>query len=110
MQIEAGTSFHCGLWKKGVRTKSAVRCSNQNLCVCRTAFLEPIGSGREDFYEQRLLRGLPWHCPVRPKSKKVGGEAQVTWTFATTAPHTPAALASFDITNAGEPCNLRAAL
>ena len=57
-----GEGLRCGLWAKGVRIKSAVRRSNLNLCVCRTAFLEPIGKDRDAFYEQRLLLGLPWHC------------------------------------------------
>ena len=55
--------------------------------------------GREDFYEQRLLFGLPWHCAKRPTTHAREGVEQVTWTFTTAAPHTPRELTSFAISN-----------
>jgi hypothetical protein len=48
------------------------------LGVSRTAFLEPIGTNREKFYEQRLLLGLSWHCPAAPIVMKDGS---VQWHF-----------------------------
>ena len=84
-----GEGLRCGLWAKGVRIKSAVRRSNLNLCVCRTAVLQPLGKDRADFYEQRLLLGLPWHCPKRPQTSRRRGQTEVTWTSATHAPNTP---------------------
>ena len=32
----------------------------------RVPFIEPIGSSREDFYEAKLVLGLPWYCPEKP--------------------------------------------
>ena len=97
--IPPGGGLRCGLWRKGLRIKSAVRRSNLTLRVCRTAFLEPIGKARDDSYEQRLLFGLPWHCPKRPATSRKRGQPEVTWTFATHAPNTPCELQSFEVTN-----------
>ena len=37
------------LWERGARAKSVGRRANRNLGICRSAFLEPIGRGREAF-------------------------------------------------------------
>ena len=41
---------------------SAFRRKDARLSVPRSAFLEPLGQKREEFYEQRLLESLPWYC------------------------------------------------
>jgi len=33
----------------------------------RVPFIEPIGASREDFYESKLVFGLPWYCPELPQ-------------------------------------------
>ena len=90
------TDLRCG---RGVGIRSAVRRTNRNLCVCRSAFLEPIGKDQDAFYEQRLLLGLPWHCPKRPASSRREGRRVVSWTFTTSAPSTPSHLQSFTVTD-----------
>ena len=30
-------------------------------------FIEPIGNSREDFFEAKLVLGLPWYCPTLPE-------------------------------------------
>jgi len=47
------------------------------LGVCRTQFLEPLANKREDYWEQRLILGLPWYCDESPKV--VDGELE--WVF-----------------------------
>ena len=43
------------------------RRANTELACTRTRFIEPFGDQREDFYEQRLLLGLPWYCTHDPE-------------------------------------------
>ena len=43
------------------------RRANTELACTRTRFIEPFGDQREDFYEQRLLLGLPWYCTHDPQ-------------------------------------------
>ena len=50
-------------WRPAVSSRAlphAHRRRNTDLCVPRSAFLEPLGEKRKAFYEQRLLFGLPW--------------------------------------------------
>ena len=67
--------------------------------MARMAFLEPCGTaGREAFYEQQLLQGLPWHCYKKPGTVSVGGHETTQWFFQTDAPFTPEALQRFSMT------------
>ena len=54
------------------------QCSR--LCVPRSAFVEPLGPKREDYYEQRLLEGLPWFCVDGPSKRQADDDAP-TWLF-----------------------------
>ena len=92
-----GTSLPCSVAKKAL--PHAHRRRNTDLCVPRSAFLEPIGVTREEFYQQRLLLNLSWHCDKRPRTVGGAGNRTVTWTFHTQAPHTPPELQSFSVTN-----------
>ena len=49
------------------KTLHARRRAHSRLCVPRSAFIEPLGTRREEFYEQRLLESLPWYVPSRPE-------------------------------------------
>ncbi len=91
--VAAGSSFPCARLR--IACAGAVRRQNSNFCVPRTSFLEPLGSGREAFYEKRLLFGLPWHCPVKPSFEGEPPHVKSRWTFATTAPYTPNELQTF---------------
>ena len=45
-------------------------------------FIEPIGSSRENFYESKLVLGLPWYCPEAPRVvTREDGEDDTEWTF-----------------------------
>ena len=45
-------------------------------------FIEPIGSSRENFYESKLVLGLPWYCPEAPRAvTREDGEGDTEWTF-----------------------------
>ena len=48
------------------------------LCVPRSAFIEPLGTRREEFYEQRLLESLPWYVASRPEVMQNGTQR---WVF-----------------------------
>ena len=76
----------------------AVKRSNLALCVPRSSFLEPLGAGREAFYEQRLLFGLPWFCEIPTTLREIDGKLKPCWTFASSAPCVPQALRSFAMT------------
>ena len=66
----------------------ATRRKNTNLCVPRSRFIEPYGEGRELYYEQKLLQGMPWHCDKKPMGvSTVGNEKELKWTFTTTVPN-----------------------
>ena len=41
----------------------AIRRKNSQLAVASHKVFEPIGEYREPYYQQKLLLGLPWHCP-----------------------------------------------
>jgi hypothetical protein len=56
----------------------ARRRKQARLGVARAPFIEPLGAKREDFYEQRLLLSLPWHCPEPPKRLEDGS---AEWRF-----------------------------
>ena len=53
------------------------RRKQARLGVCRTPFLEPLANKREDYWQQRLILGLPWYCDEKPKV--VDGELE--WIF-----------------------------
>ena len=53
--IPPGTLYASAYGVSGAR-----RRRNARLAVSRPPFLEPMGGKREEFYEQRLLLGLPW--------------------------------------------------
>ena len=61
-------------------------CS-RGLASLACPFIEPIGSSREDFYEAKLVLGLPWYCPAPPT---VGTDDEGTeyteWSFQWDAP------------------------
>ena len=80
------------------RQRSAHRRKDADLCVPRSSWLEPIGSDREKFYEQRLLFGLPWHCRSQPTYVTSDGRQALKWTFCTDAPAVPDELMSFSMT------------
>ena len=82
---EEGQEFRCAGYPR-TKCASARRRRNMDLCVPGSAFLEPIGAGREKYYEQKLLLNLPWHCPRKPQ--QLGGEnkGKTKWFFTTTAP------------------------
>ena len=61
----------------------ARRRGHQRLCVPRSAFIEPLGPRREDFYEHRLLENLPWFCPSRPEALDDGCQR---WSFQCNVP------------------------
>ena len=69
------------------------------LCVVRTSMKEPCGTGREAFYEQRLLFGLPWHCERAPENEEKDGKFVTRWSFITEAPNTPEHLGRFSMTD-----------
>ena len=54
---------------------------NRDLCVARGAFLEPCGKGRDAFYEQRLLVGIPWHCYRKPLTGNTNQNNKARWFF-----------------------------
>ena len=91
--VAAGDKFPCARLR--IFSDTAVRRQNSNFQVPRSAFLEPLGGGREDFYEQRLLFGLPWHCLEKPTFEGEPPHAKSRWTYCTEAPHTPPELRSF---------------
>ncbi len=75
----AGVKFPCVA--KGIETLSRRR--QGRLAVSRLPYLEPLGKRREEFYEQRLLLGLPWYCPHSPVMLESG---DLEWTFAWDSP------------------------
>ena len=71
--VEPGRQLPCAR-DLHVHVASARRRRNRDFCVTHTAFLEPCGTaGREAFYEQQLLQGLPWHCYKKASTVSVGG-------------------------------------
>lgn len=76
--VPPGATFASAKSVTGARRRRQAR-----LAVSRTPFIEPIGTKREAFYEQKLLLGLPWHCPERPRAVE-NGEAE--WLFVWTPP------------------------
>ena len=60
---------------------SARRRHDQRLGVSRIPCLEISGSGREGFYQQKLLLSLPWYCPEPIKSIMIDGKETLEWTF-----------------------------
>ena len=87
--VAAGTRFPCAQLR--IVCPGATRRQNSNLLVPYSSFLEPLGPGREKFYEKRLLFGLPWHCFTKPTFEGKPPNVESTWTFATGAPHAPEA-------------------
>jgi hypothetical protein len=59
---------------------SCRRRQNARLCVPRSAFIEPLGPKREDYYEQKLFEGLPWFCTGGPEKMEQSDDAP-TWLF-----------------------------
>ena len=74
--VPPGATFASAKSVTGARRRQQAR-----LAVSRTPFIEPIGTKREAFYEQKLLLGLPWHCPERPVAvENAGAEWRFVWT------------------------------
>ena len=46
----------------------AKRRCDAKLCVPSSAFIEPLGPKRQDFYERKLLEYLPWFCVSEPRA------------------------------------------
>ncbi len=61
---------------KGLEASS--RRAQGRLAVPRSVYLEPLGQRREEFYEQKLILGLAWHCPHKPVMLENG---ELEWTF-----------------------------
>ena len=95
--IAPGETFHCSGFPVSRQCSSAHRRGNLDFCVPRSGFLEPMGAGREAFYEQRLLLGLPWFCNASPGHWRVGGTTKPCWTFTTPAPEVPPELKTFSM-------------
>ena len=71
---------HFLAWTKHV--PGCKRRSQNRLGCSRVPFIEPIGSSREDFYEAKLVLGLPWFCPEVPRAVKTAdGHDDTEWTF-----------------------------
>ena len=64
----------------------ARRRQDSRLGVSRPPLLEPSGSGREGFYQQRLLMSLAWWCPGPVQPIAVNGKDALQWTFVWTPP------------------------
>ena len=95
-RLPAGNTLAAAPEKRAL--SGATRRMNTNLCVPRSSFIEPYGEGRELFYEQRLLQGLPWYCNEIPRQIATQDEnKELRWTFTTDAPNTPPALQSFSM-------------
>ncbi len=61
--------------------KAVPGCKKRNshrLGVSRVPFLECIGAQRENFYEMKLVLGLPWHCSSLPE---MGDDGKQEWIF-----------------------------
>ena len=95
--MEPGEVFHCDGFPASRQCASAHRRGNMDMCVPRSGFWEPMGAGREAFYEQRLLLGLPWFCKASAGHRRVDGETKPCWTFTTSAPRVPPNLLSFSM-------------
>ena len=63
---------------KGVT--GARRRQPARLAVSRVPFIEPIGTKREEYYEEKLLLALPWYCPANPTMGENGPEWRFVWT------------------------------
>ena len=71
--VEPGRQLPCAR-DLHVHVAYARRRHNRDFVVTRTAFLEPCGiAGKEAFYEQQLLQGLPRHCYKKPGTVSVDG-------------------------------------
>ena len=92
-----GESYSCFGFPKVRQAANAHRRGNFDLCIPRSGFLEPLGAGREAFYEQRLLFGLPWFCKASPGQSRVDGQTKPCCTFATSAPEEPRHLEAFSM-------------
>ena len=92
--LEPGDAFP-GMFK----IVSARRRTNGTLCVSRSAFIEPIGKSREDYYEQKLLLGLPWYCKARASATADSGGKSLTWVFHLAVEEAPAELRAFTMTD-----------
>ena len=57
------------------------RRSDARLGVSRLAFLEPVGAGRENYYQCKLLLGLAWYCRDPAESKTIDGNEAVLYTL-----------------------------
>ena len=60
---------------------SAKRRRDERLGVSRVPLLEISGSGREGFYQQKILMNLPWYCPEPVESITIDGKEALEWTF-----------------------------
>ena len=59
----------------------ARRRQDSRLGVSRIPLLEMSGSGREGFYQQRLLLSLAWWCSTPVESLSIDGKDVLQWTF-----------------------------
>ena len=75
--IAPGAKYASAATVTGARRRKQAR-----LAVSRVPFIEPIGTRRERYYEQRLLLTLPWYCPSSP----IASENDVEWRFVWTPP------------------------
>ena len=94
-EMEPGTCVKCQTHAKVCAW--ARRRRNRDLCVPREPPLEPSGVDKKKFYEMRLLQGLPWHCPRKPRKEYVDDKVHASWFFKTTAAHVPEKLREFSM-------------
>lgn len=76
-----------------------IRRKQARLGVSRPPYQEPLGKRRDDFYEQKLLLGLPWYCSEAPKMLP---NRKLQWTFRWTSPISSVASTELQIIQ-GEP-------
>eukprot|EP00973_Karenia_brevis_P092700 12413706-Karenia_brevis.AAC.1 len=67
----------CGAGRCRCDMPTAIRRQNDRLAVARFATFEPAGDKRESFYEQRLLRVLPWYYVAGNRSSGMRFRAQL---------------------------------
>ena len=60
---------------------SAKRRQDTRLGVSRVPLLDMTGSGRELFYQQRLLMNLPWYCTEPVQQITINNKDCFQWTF-----------------------------
>ena len=95
MENQAPGKRYLARWK-GV--PSARRRMHSRLGVARVQHMEPIGTTRESFYQQKLVLGLPWYADAAPQIVETGGgKRAVSWVLKWARPESLAAYALPDI-------------